>query len=125
MSLAAAFADIALSFSAAVGAPFVDANIITPGAATYDSGGDIATPANPTTRACKAQADEASEAMRGENGYADGDIRILILSASFTGSITTDDRVQITAGVYAGTYSVESIRRDPANIGFELRGRRG
>lgn len=124
MSLAETFAGIALGFSDAIGGPFVEAVVITPGAATYDTGGDIATPANPTTRACKAQADEATESMRGEGGFADQDRRIIVLSSTLSGEITTDDRVAISAGPFQGVWSVQSVFRDPANIGWVIRGRR-
>lgn len=125
MSLAETFAGIALGFSDAIGGPFVEAVVITPGTPVLDTGGDIVTAGSPLNRTCRAQADSATEAMRRAQGFADGDIRILVLSASLDGSITTDDRVEISSGPFAGTYSVESVARDPANVGFELRGRRG
>jgi hypothetical protein len=125
MSLADAFADIALGFSGIAGAPFHEADVISVSAPVYDDGGDIVTPGTPTRRSCMAQADYAGEAMRGEAGFADGDIRILILSATLSGAITTDDRVEIKAGPFAGLWSVQSVSRDPAAVGFELRGRRG
>lgn len=125
MNLAAAFAEIATAFSGESGAPFHAADVLTVSAPVLDTGGDIVTPGTLTRRSCLAQADYAGEAMRGEQGWADGDIRILILSDGLTGTITTDDRIEIKTGPFVGTWSIQSVSRDPANIGWELRGRRG
>lgn len=125
MDLAAAFAEIATTFSGESGAPFHSADVLTVSAPVLDTGGDIVTPGTLTRRPCMAQADYAGEAMRGEQGFADQDRRILILSSSLEGTITTDDRIEIKAGPFAGTWSIQSVSRDPANIGWEMRGRRG
>ena len=102
MDLAAAFAEIALGFSGENGAPFHPAEVMSVSAPVYDDGGDIVTPGQLTRRPCMAQADYAGEAMRGEAGFADGDIRILVLSDTLSGAITTDDRIEIASGPFAG-----------------------
>lgn len=124
MTLAAVYASIVQGFSEAMGGPFVAAVIHSPGVPVIDVGGSIVTPGTPVERACLAQVDVATEAMRGSDGYADGDVRILVLADGLSGTITTDERIEIEDGPSAGLWSIEAVSRDPAGIGFELRGRR-
>jgi hypothetical protein len=44
----------------------------------------------------------------------------LILSTA----IDVNCRVEVMGGPYAGTWSIESVSRDPAGIGTECRGRK-
>lgn len=125
MDWAGAFAEIASGFTDSANGPFVAAKVLTNAPPVLDDGGSIVTPGALTERDCLVQADYAGEAMRADAGFADGDIRILVLSATLSGAITTDDRVRITTGPFAGLWSVQSVSRDPAAIGWELRGRRG
>lgn len=126
MTLAQAFAGIAAGFSTALGGPYVDAVVLSRGKAEYDAGGDvIPNTGTPAQRACKAQFDACTEAMRAADGYTAKDMRILVLAASLTGDLGTDDRLRIASGRYAGTWLVQSVGMDPGGIGWELRGRRG
>lgn len=122
--LADAFASIALAFSDAFEGPFGPAVIHSPGTPVMDDGGSIATPGTPDARDCQAQVDRAGEAMRQQDGFTEGDMAIIVLAATLTGGITTDDRIEIMAGAFAGMWSIEAVARDTVAAGFELRGRR-
>lgn len=67
----------------------------------------------------KVQIDAATEAMRGAEGYVDGDVRILML-AHGVASPTTDDEL----GAGGKRYMIESVATDPCGSYYELRGRR-
>ena len=123
MDMAATFASIATGFSSAFGGPFVSARLHHAGSPVIDDGGSIVTPGTATARTCTAQVDVATDAMRLQDGFVEGDVRIIVLSDGLTGPITTDERCEIMSGIFAGMYSVESVGRDTAGIGFELRGR--
>jgi hypothetical protein len=125
MSFASAFANMATGLSAAFGVPFIAGAVHSPGVPVFDDGGSIVTPGDATRRDCMAQVDVATEAMRAAEGYADGDVRILVLSEGLGGTITTDDRIEIDSGPHAGMWLVQAVTQDPAGIGFELRARRG
>jgi hypothetical protein len=70
---------------------------------------------------CRAQVELADEHMRSAAGATTGDVRILVLAASLTGTITSDDRISVAGQLYA----IAGVERDPANAIFELRGQRG
>ncbi len=124
MSMAAAFADIALGFSAATGVGFHDAAAKWPGTPVMDEGGSITTPGTPVTKTCSAQVDAVTEAMRQAEGYTDQDVRILVLAATLDGVLDTDATIDVLEGPHAGEWMIASCDRDPAGIYFECRGRR-
>lgn len=123
MNMPAAFAQIALAVSAQMGGPFHDARILNAGNPTVDDGGSITDPGTPTVRACSVQID--IDAIRSTEGYEDGTARFLILSATLTGAVNTDERVEVLAGPHAGLWMVSELDRDPAGIGWAGKGRRG
>lgn len=123
MNMPAAFAKIALAVSAKVGGPYVAANLIT-STITQDEGGDT-TKVDGPPRGCSVQVDVVTDAMRQAVGFTERDVRILVLAASLSGGVTTDDRVEVQAGPHAGTFQIASINRDPAGVYWELRGQRG
>lgn len=125
MDLAAAYSGIALKVSSAFGGPYVAGKVIDQTAATYDDGGSIADPGVVVERDCMVQTDVATEAMRQSEGYAEGDARFLILSATLAGALDTDATVQVLDGPLAGTWLVSAIERDPMGIYWQGRGRRG
>ena len=63
-------------------------------------------------------------AMREAEGFVEEDRRILVLSNTLEGGISTADRIQINEGPYEGLWMIGSAARDPAAIGYELRARR-
>lgn len=89
----------------------------------YDDYGELTT--IETVRDCKAQVDVMTEAMRAQEGAADGDRRILILSTSLSGNLDSDSEVEVLEGPYAGSrYLVSNITRDPCGAYHEARGRK-
>lgn len=124
MSVAAAFADIALGISAVTGAGFHDALAKWSGAAATQ-GGSIVTPGTPVEKTCSVQIDSATEAMRQDGDYLDQDMRLLVLAATLDVVLDTSARIVVSAGPYAGTtWMLATCTRDPAGIYFECRGRK-
>lgn len=124
MDLATAFGEIAVAFSGALGGPYHAGLAKWPGVPVMDEGGSIVTPGTPEEHACMVQVDAADERMRAQEGYVDGDMRLLIL-ADVARSIDTDATISITAGPYTGSdWMVASVARDPVAAYFECRGRR-
>lgn len=124
MSIQQAIADIALAFSAQLGAGYWDAKAKSPGTPTKDAGGSITSPGTPFALDCSAQVDAVTEAMRQAEGYTEQDVRILVLAATLDGELDTDATIKVLAGPHAGEYMVASVDRDPAGIYWECRGRR-
>ena len=124
MSIAQAFADIALGISAAVGGGFHDAVAKWPGEPTMDNGGSIAAPGEPVEKPCSVQVDSVTEAMRQADGFTDKDMRLLVLAATLDGDLDTSAQIEVLAGPHAGTWMVASCDRDPCGVYWECRGRR-
>lgn len=123
MTFAQAFADIAQAFSAAGLGAFYDGLAKWPGTPVL-SGGSIVTPGTPVSKPCQVQVDAATEAMRAEEGFADGDVRLLVMAATLDGEIDTSATVEVLSGPHAGAWMVASVARDPCGVYFECRGRR-
>jgi hypothetical protein len=67
----------------------------------------------------KVQVDQATQAMRGSEGYVEGDVRILMLAH---GVAAPNTDAEIGAG---GTrYMIASVATDAAGSYYELRGRK-
>lgn len=123
-SLPGAFTSIAMAFQGAFGAPFWNARIVTQGTIEYDDGGSIIPGSGvPTYRTCKAQVDVATVAMRQADGFVEADRRIIVLGSTLAGDIGTNDKIEFLEGPFAGMWLIQASQRDPAVIGFELRGR--
>jgi hypothetical protein len=118
------FANLAVGFSAVAGGPFADATATWPGTPIKDDGGTITTPGTPVSLACKVQFDTPTQAMRAAEGFLESDARILVLSASLSGTLDSEARIVSASGPYAGTWSLLSVTGDPAGIGWECRARR-
>lgn len=125
VSFADAFASIALAVSAQMGGPFASARILDPGTPVMDDGGSIVEPGTPVSRTCSVQIDVATDSMRADAGFVQGDARFMILAGTLSGSVGTDARVEVLDGTHAGLWMVSSLERDPAGIGWVGRGRRG
>lgn len=109
-------------FGAAFGAVYLPATLHRYTQPELDDGGSPVDGSGGWTNiACRAQRDAATERMRRAEGFSESDVRLLVLAASFSGGISTDDEVTV-----AGTrYAIESVDMDPAGAYWELRGRRG
>ena len=122
MSVAEAFADIALGISAATGAGFHAAKAKWPGTPVM-AGGSIVTPGTPVSKDCSVQVDAATEAMRLAEGYQDRDMRLLVLAATLDGDLDTSATINVLAGPHAGEWMIASVDRDPCGVYWECRGR--
>ncbi|WP_375248306.1 hypothetical protein [Sphingomonas sp.] len=120
--LAAGFASIAARVSAAFGAPYYAGFVVVPGAGGgYDSDGMFQPGGAPTRIACKVQVNDATDFMRSNEGYTDGDVSLLVIDT--TATVNTDTTVEITGGPRAGAWMVASVTRDPAAIGWRVKAR--
>ena len=124
MSIPVVFADIAQAFSAAGLGAFYDGVARWSGEPAYDDGGSIATPGTPVAKSCQVQIDAATEAMRQAEGFADGDMRMLVLAATLDGDLDTSATVEVLAGPHVGAWMVSAVNRDPCGVYWEARGRR-
>ena len=124
MRIADQLASIALSVSARVGAGYWPARALSETAPVFDAGGSIVTPGNSMQRDCRVQLDVVTESMRLQDGFTEGDIRLLVLAATLSGDLNTDARIQITSGPHAGVYSLQSCALDVAASHWDCRGRR-
>lgn len=125
MDMAALFGDISAGLSAQFGGPYHAGEIpgvAVPGHYDDDENWIPGTEGDPIP--CMVQVDNATEAMRQAEGFADQDRRMLVLSSTAITSITTDDRINITEGPFVGNWLIASVARDPFAAYWELRGRR-
>ena len=81
-----------------------------------DAGGSIIAPGVAATWDVRAQVDVASEAMRSDADFQQGDVRLLLIG----GEPVVGDRVTV-AGV---TYALRTVASDPVGVGSDCRGRR-
>lgn len=118
------FANIATGFSNIFGGPFQLVTATWPGTPTKDAGGSITAAGTPVSKSCNAQFDAATQAMRQAEGFLETDVRILVLAASLDGALDEAARIVVASGTNAGTWSLLSVTRDPAGVGYECRGRK-
>ena len=117
------FAGIATGISSQFGGPYHPGAVMSETAPVM-AGGSIVEPGTAVSRACQVQIDSVTEAMRAGGGYADGDVRFLILSATLDGALDTDARIEVLAGPNAGVWLVSAIEQDPCGAYYSGRGRR-
>ena len=115
------FAAISKSVSATYGGPYHAATMLNWTVPIYDLGGSITAPGELQTRGCMAQVDSVTQSMRLDEGFSDGDVRILIID--LVGDVTTDMQISITAGPFVGKWHIASVTRDPFATYWECRGR--
>lgn len=107
-------------FGAALGGLYLPATLHRDGTdPIYDGEGNIVGYAGGVDIACRAQMDAATWAMRQADGYAEGDVRIIVLSAGLDVAVTTD--FQIT--VAGRRRMIASAERDAARSHWICRGR--
>lgn len=113
-------------FGAAFGGLYHDATLLGGDGPIYDDGGNI-TGYGRQTWPCKAQVDAVDWSMR--DGYIDGDVRILILSAGLEVAVTADHEIEVQAERFRvdGGYqrwSISAPSMDAAGSHWVVRGRR-
>ncbi len=123
MSIAARISSIAIGISRRLGAGFWPGVVISSSGASFDNGGSITSPGIAIERDCFVQLDEATSEMRRAEGYAEGDVRLLVLSGSLSGALSPDMRVRISDGPHVGFYSIRSAILDVAASHWDCRGR--
>lgn len=107
-------------FGAAMGGFYLPGTLHRDGAQPqYDGEGNITGYAGGADLACRAQVDAATYAMRQADGYADGDVRVIILSAGLGVEVTTDFQVSVSGK----RWQIASVERDAANSHWICRGR--
>lgn len=72
-----------------------------------------------TAEAVKVQIDQATQGMRGAEGFNEGDVRILMLAH---GVAAPDTDAEIAAG--GDRYMIETVATDSCGSYYELRGRK-
>jgi hypothetical protein len=123
MSIAEAFANIAIGISQAFDGPYHDSVARWPGVPVLDDGGSIVEPGSPIGLPCMCQVDAVTEGMRVEEGFAEKDVALLVLVATLAVPLDTDATVEVTAGPGAGSYSVQSVGLDAMGSHWICRGR--
>jgi len=107
-------------FGAAFGGFYLPATLHRDGAdPIYDGEGNIIGYAGGADIACRAQVDAATWTMRQSEGFVDGDVRIIVLSARLGVDITADFQITVK-GV---RYMISQPERDAAASHWVLRGR--
>lgn len=120
MNFASAFA----TASRMVPGVFVPVTATWPGVPALDSGGSIVTPGVATEILCRAQFDRVTEAMRASDDFLEADVRIMIPAAGLDRPITEAARIVVACGANEGIWSLRSVERDPAGVGYDCRGRK-
>lgn len=120
--LADAFAQIATAVSSAFGGPYHAGKLRWPGTPVLD-GGSIVSPGTPEEYDCSVQVDAVTEAMRGQDGYTDRDMRLLILAPGLARAVDTSATVEVLAGPHVGTWMIASNASDVLGFAFDGRGR--
>jgi hypothetical protein len=110
---------IAATFAGAFGAMYLDGQLYRAAEFTDDGAGGGDDSGFASAEAVKVQVDQATQAMRGADGYVEGDVRILMLAH---GVAAPDTDAEISAG--GGRYMIASVATDPAGSYYELRGRK-
>jgi hypothetical protein len=107
-------------FGAALGGLYLDATLHRDTSGPiYDDEGSVTGFAGGAGIACKAQVDSVTYAMRQAEGFVEGDVRIIVLSAGLGVAISTD--MQIT--VSGQRWQIASVDRDAGASHWICRGR--
>lgn len=117
-----AFAAIATALSTAFDGPFHPGTLRWPGVPVLE-GGSIVSPGVPEEYPCQVQIDRVTEAMRGEQGYTDRDMRVIILAAGLARAVDTSATVEVLEGPFVGTWMIASNATDPVGCAYDGRGR--
>lgn len=108
-------------FGAALGGLYLDATLHRDGSdPIYDGEGSITGYAGGAEIPCKAQMDAATYAMRQADGYVDGDVRIIILSAGLAVEVTAEHQIEVAGK----RWMIASAERDAARSHWVCRGRK-
>lgn len=109
---------IAGALAAAVAPFYRDGTLYRTGTPVDDGSGSVTVP-DATEEPIKVQIEACTEAMRRSEGYADTDVRLIILARGM-GRPTTDDEAEVDCQRYA----LASVATDPASTYWDCRARR-
>lgn len=105
--------------------PFWPAQIISQTRPSFDDGGSlVVSEVGPWKRDCVVQIDAADTAMRAEQGFAEGDRRFIVPAGALSGPVTTDHRIDVRSGPFAGVWGVESVGQNAVASQWVMRGRK-
>jgi hypothetical protein len=111
---------IASLFGSVFGAIYLDGALHRDGTTPiYDSEGNITSYVDEADIPCKAQVDAATWAMRQSDGFAEGDMMIIVLAAGLGVEISTDMQISVAGK----RWSIQSAAQDAAASHWILRGR--
>jgi hypothetical protein len=122
LMFADAFAQIAAAVSQAFEGPFHAGILRWPGVPVTE-GGSIITPGTPEEYDCTVQVDVVTEAMRGEDGYTDKDMRLIVLAPGLERAVDTSATVEVLAGPHQGVWMIASNAKDTLGCAYDGRGR--
>jgi hypothetical protein len=120
--LADAFAQVATAVSSAFGGPYHAGKLRFPGEPVMD-GGSIVSPGTPEEYDCRVQVDAVTEAMRGQDGFTDKDMRLLIIAPDLARAVDTSATVEVLSGPHAGVWMIATNAKDVLGFAFDGRGR--
>lgn len=109
---------IAGALAAAVAPFYRDGTLYRQGTPVDDGSGSITVP-DATEEPIKVQIEACTEAMRRSEGYADTDVRLIILSPCVLRPSTDDE-----ADADGQRYALASVATDPASTYWDCRARR-
>jgi hypothetical protein len=97
--------------------PIYQAGTLHKASRSESGGGSVST--SYSNFPCRGMRDVTTEAMRGEAGYTDGDVQLIILQEGIP-AIATDDQVTLAGQ----RWSIASVAADPASAAWVCRGQR-
>ena len=108
-------------FGAAFGGLYLPGQLVRSAAdPIYNSQGDIVGYGGGTSLPIRCQIDAATYAMQQAEGYVEGDVRIIVLSAGLAVPITTDHRITAKGQ----SWLIQSVERDAGASHWICRGRK-
>jgi hypothetical protein len=110
---------LAAAFAGVFNAIYLDGNLYRMQSFADDGKGGGPDPGFGAAEPVKVQIDQATDAMRADEGFNEGDVRILMLARSVA---SPDTDAEVAAG--GNRYMIESVGIDPAGSYYELRGRK-
>jgi hypothetical protein len=126
MDFSGLYSQFATMFAEDGDGPFWPARILSQGKMAFDNGGSIIpSQTSPWLRDCVVQVDSADTAMRSQQGFAETDRRMIVPAGSIQGPISTDMRIEVRSGPFAGMWSIEAMAQNAAASQWVLRGRKG
>jgi hypothetical protein len=110
---------LAAAFAGVFNGIYLDGNLYRMRPFADDGMGGGSDPGFDAAEPVKVQIDQATQMMRGDEGFNEGDVRILMLAK---GVAAPDTDAEVAAG--GNRYMIESVGIDTCGSYYELRGRK-